>query len=182
MRRDELDELLDKSDPAGDLTAAEQRMVADLADQSAPRRRSRYARPVAAGAFAAMLLGGGAMAAAAATGVWSPWAQTDALYATTYELPSGAECEIRVGDVRGAREDVDDVNEVIRDALAGVEFDDREVAAGAAHVGVEGDTATDDHAYETGLWWAVHLRIDEALIANDLDTKWSGIGGEGNCS
>ena len=179
MYTDEHDKLLMMSDPADDLTAKEQRLVAEMAEQSTPVTiRRRYARPIAAGAIAAMLLGGGGIAAAAASGLWSPWAQNDALAIVDYELPSGVNCELRIGNVQGAPGEVDDV---IRDALAGVEFDDRDIAEGAAYVGVTENPLTDDDAYETGLTSAVHLRIKKALITHDLDGKWASIDGEGFC-
>lgn len=182
MRRDELNELLNRSDPVGELSETEQRLTAELVYQSGPTRRRRYARPVAAGALAVVLVGGGAMAAAAATGLWSPWAQDDALFVVKYELPSGADCEFRLGNVQGKPDEVAKINEVIRETLAGAEFDDREIAEVAASVGVPGHPATDDRAYETGFTWAIQLRIEEALIANDLNEKWASIGGEGYCS
>jgi hypothetical protein len=181
MRTDPLDHLLTMSDPAGDSTADERRLAAEMADRSIPARtsRRRSARPIAVGALAAVLLGGGGMAAAAATGLWEGWAQNDALAVVHYELPSGISCEWRIGNVQGAPDEVDDV---IREALAGVKLDDAEIAEGAASVGVSGNPLTDDHAYETGINWAVHLRIQEALEAHDLDGTWSSISGQGFCA
>lgn len=178
MRTDDLGKLLAGSDPVGELSPRERQALSAMVDRSVPPRRRRYA-PVAVTAIAAALLGGGGMAAAAATGLWSPWAQNDPLVAVEYELPSGASCEYRFGNVEGAPDEVDDV---IRDALAGVEFSDKEIIEGADHVGVAGDPLADDHAYETGLMWAVQLRIEEALVAHDLDNQWASIDGEGFCS
>lgn len=179
MHTDEFDSRLRASDPAGELTAPERQLVAAMAAQSAPARGRRLARPIAVTAIAAGLLGGGGMAAAAATGLWSPWAQNDPLVSIQYELPSGASCEYRFGNVEGAPDEVDDV---IRDALAGAAFDDADVAEGAAYVGALGDPRTDDRAYETGLMWAVQLRIEAALAAHGLEDQWASIDGEGFCS
>lgn len=62
------------------------------------RRRARSHRVgvIAAAGGVALLLAGGA--AAAATGLWQPWAETpDGTF--TYVLPSGIECEERVGEI-----------------------------------------------------------------------------------
>jgi hypothetical protein len=55
----------------------------------------RPVRLAAAGALGLVLLGG---TAAAASGLWAPWATTpDGVF--TYVLPSGIQCEERVGDI-----------------------------------------------------------------------------------
>lgn len=178
MYTDEFDNFLAESDPVGDLTASEQRLAAAMAEQSAPVRKHRYSRPLAVAAVAALLFGGGGVAAAAATGLWSPWAQSDPLVSVAYQLPSGASCEFRFGNVEGAPDEVDDV---IREALAGVELSDREVAEAAATI-LSGDPSTDDHVYETGVMWAVQYRINAALEAHGLSDQWASIDGEGQCS
>ena len=66
MHTDELDQFLMRSDPAGALTSTEQQLLAEIAEQSAPAQKRRYARPVAVGAIVAILLGGGGLATAAA--------------------------------------------------------------------------------------------------------------------
>ncbi|MFG6444797.1 hypothetical protein ACFXP7_05780 [Microbacterium sp. P06] len=179
MHTDEIDQLLTRSDPANDLSAQERRLTAEMIEKSTPMRKRRgYARPLAVGAIAAVLLGGGGMAAAAASGLWEGWAQNDALAIVHYELPSGVSCEWRIGNVRGAPDEVD---QVIREALADLDLTDADIAEGAAYVGVTGDPLTDAHAYETGISWAVTLRIERALAAHDLDDKWTSIGGQGFC-
>jgi hypothetical protein len=179
MHTDELDRLLKMSDPARGIDAEEQRLAVEMVDQSIPTpKRRRYARPVAVGAITAVLLGAGGVAAASTTDLWEGWAQNDSLAIVHYELPSGASCEWRIGNVQGAPDEVD---EVIRDTLAGAEFDDADIAAGAAYVGAAGDPSTDDHAYETGISWAVNLRIEGALEAHGLEGQWSSIEGQGFC-
>jgi hypothetical protein len=104
--RDHLDELLDQSSPGTT------RMTNDVVDEltrlrvatqpPAPRagvRRKRWARPAAV-ALAAIVLSGGAATAAATTGLWAPWAETPD-GTLNYTLPSGAECELRIGNVNG---------------------------------------------------------------------------------
>lgn len=105
-RRDNLTELLDQSSPQTT------RVTTDVADeitrlqattrasvQAAPHER-RWLRPVVAGVASVLLLGG-ASAAAAATGLWTvPWAD-EAVASFTFTLPSGAECEQRIGNVTG---------------------------------------------------------------------------------
>ena len=179
MHTDEVDQLLKMSDPASDLTPKEQRLTAEMVERSIPaRKRQRYGRPIAVATIAAVLLGGGGLAAVAASGLWEGWAQNDALAIVHYELPSGVSCEWRIGNVEGAPDEVDDV---IREALAGVELDDVEVAEGAAYVGVSGDPLTDSHTYETGIMWAINLRVEEALRAHGLDDKWASMEGQGLC-
>lgn len=179
MHTDDIDRLLEMSDPAGELTAEEQRSAAEMVERSTPvTMRRRSARPLAVGAMTALLLGGGGVAAAAVNGLWEGWAQDDALASVRYELPSGVSCEWRIGNVQGAPHEVDDV---IREALAGVELDDAEVAEGAESVGVFGDPLTDDHAYETGISRAITLRIERALAGHELDGTWASIDGQGYC-
>lgn len=178
MHTDEFEALLASSDPVGELTPRERQAVSVMVSRSVAAPRRRYA-PVALTTLAAALLGGGSVAAAAAAGLWSPWAQNDPLVSIEYELPSGTSCEYRFGNIEGAPDEVDDV---IRAALSRVKFSDADIIEGAQHVGVTGDPLTNDDAYETGLMWAVQIRIEEALEAHGLDDQWSSIDGEGFCS
>lgn len=102
--RDPLDVLLDESSPrtstVTDDVAVELAELQQLAAAETRVSRHRWARPAVAGVASLVLLGGMATAAAAATGAWSPWAETpDA--SITYSLPSGIQCEERMGDVQG---------------------------------------------------------------------------------
>lgn len=98
---DALDALLDRSRTAltepDDLEAAVEVMLGDLAER--PRGRvaglGRGRRVVAGIALSAVLAGAG-VGAAAATGLWSWWAETPAL-AYEFTLPSGEACEVRYG-------------------------------------------------------------------------------------
>lgn len=105
----ELDDALDRSAPplsAPDgLDAAVATLVAD--SRAVPRRRRvprRAAGVIAAGA----LLAASGTAAAATLGGWTaPWAQ-EPDGAIEFVLPSGAECEFRIGDLDAGTEGVAD--------------------------------------------------------------------------
>ena len=180
MQIDDLDEYLERGDPAARLTTQEQHLVATMVDQSVPPRRSRRARPVVAVTAAVVVLGGAGLAAAAATGDrWSPWAQDDVLAVLSYERPSGESCELRLGNVGGAPAAVRDV---IRDVLLEPRLDDAAVVAEAARVLPGRDPLTDDHAYDTGVAYAVQARIDDALATHGLDGQWESYESEVICS
>lgn len=102
MGTDNLDELLDNSRPrTTPITPGITQELQRLRAATAAIARRRWARPVVAGLAATILISGGA-AAAAATGTWTlPWAENDALATFSYTLPSGIECEQRVGGVTG---------------------------------------------------------------------------------
>ena len=109
--KDHLDELLDRSSPrttpvttdvADEITRLQAATAATVGNS--PRRH--LWRPVAAGFAALLLVGGVATAAAAATGQWAlPWAPNDAVASFSYTLPSGGECEQRIGGVGGMKSD-----------------------------------------------------------------------------
>ena len=99
-----LDELLARSAPASTpITAAVKSELVNLRAATGPireERSRRWRRQIAIGLAGALLFGGAA--AAAASGAWSlPWAESDSLVSFTYTLPSGVECEQRVGGVTG---------------------------------------------------------------------------------
>lgn len=104
----------------------------------ATRSRTRVRTPkrigtIAAAGGLALLLAGGA--AAAATGVWKPWAETpDGSF--TYVLPSGIECEERIGvvdvdapDLRAALQSIFQTVDVVAEAEAGVPAWERRLRA-----------------------------------------------------
>jgi hypothetical protein len=178
MHTKDVDQLLAMSDPAREVTAKQRRLAAEMAEQSAPAIERRFARPIAVGAVAAVLLGGGGMAAAAATGLWEGWAQNDALAILHYELPSGASCEWRIGNITGAPDEID---QIVRDTLADAQITAADIAEGAAYVGAAGDPLTDDGAFETGYAWAVNLRLEEAYADHGYEGQWWSIEGQGFC-
>lgn len=107
MRSDPFTDLLDRSAPrTTEVTpdvAAELlhlRIVTESAE--AATRTPRWARPVTVGLVSATLVVGMG-AAAAASGMWTlPWAEDNSLASFSYRLPSGLECEQRVGGVSGS--------------------------------------------------------------------------------
>jgi hypothetical protein len=109
---DHLDDLLDRSRPR--TTVMTEAVVdglerlwtaAETESLGARRTRRRWTRPVVAGLLALVMAGGAATAAATSTGLWTPWAETpDAAH--IYTLPSGAECEARIGNVQGTDSEV----------------------------------------------------------------------------
>lgn len=104
MSYDRLDELLDQSSPrttaiTPDVTQELHHLVGET--RAVSRGRRRWSRPVVAGLATVLVIGGGT-AAAAASGMWTlPWAASDSIASFTYTLPSGIECEQRVGGVTG---------------------------------------------------------------------------------
>ncbi|WP_309066154.1 hypothetical protein [Microbacterium sp.] len=118
------------------------------------------------------------MAAAAASGIWSGWAEEEPLAVLHYELPSGASCERRIGNVQGAP---DEANEVIRDALTGLRLDTADILDGAAYSGAADNVLEDDEIYQNAYNWALFLRVQDALEAHGLDTKWASFEGQGIC-
>lgn len=104
--RDFLDLLLADSVPqTSEMTPDVVRQLDLLVAESAPSedrraRRRSWRRPLAAGLMSVLVLGGVATAAAAATGVWPLWAETPDAVAQ-FALPSGAQCEYRLGNVQG---------------------------------------------------------------------------------
>jgi hypothetical protein len=109
---DHLDDLLDRSRPRTTVMTdevvdelARLRVATEAEVRRAQRRQRRWARPVVAGLLTLVLAGGAATAAATSTGLWMPWAESpDAVH--TYTLPSGAECEARIGNVQGSDPEV----------------------------------------------------------------------------
>lgn len=118
---DALDRRLDASRPeVAAPSLAELDAMARMAVAAEPTgvmaRLRRLPRPVAAFAVLAGvgLAGTGAAAVAATYENWSPWAQ-DPDIAFTYTLPSGAECEQRLG---GVQTNDPDLKEAVREFFA----------------------------------------------------------------
>ena len=178
MHTDDVDQLLTMSDPAREVTAKERRLVLEMTEKSRPTKERRFARPLAVGAVAAVLLGGVGMAAAEATGLWEGWAQNDALAILHYDLPSGASCEWRIGSLLGAP---NEMNDIVRETLAGVEISASEVAEAAAAIGATGESLTDDHAFQIGYTWAINFRLEDAYAEHGYEGQWDSIEGQGIC-
>jgi hypothetical protein len=191
--RDRLEMLLDASapevpEPSATVRAGAMSMIAaaENGDDARPRpRRHRLSRAVIAGIASGSLLGLGGIAAAAATfEQWSPWAQNpDA--GIGFTLPSGAECEYRVGGfekmgaeaaavVRAyvARVDLDDVVDI--DGALRQLREQEYVAVQDDGTEVVGGYGTDhyfspDKEFHMAVTWAVGEAIDAELLRQGVD-------------
>jgi len=95
MTPDLLDDLLDRSSPVT-RAADSANLRAMISAASREHRRSRRRRiGLAAGALAALLVGGAGVATATDGFTWSPWLQ-DPLGSYSLTLPSGLECDVRI--------------------------------------------------------------------------------------
>lgn len=104
MTNDRLDDLLDQSrPPTTPITPGVAEALRRLRSGTRTESRaglSRWSRPAVVGLAAVLIVGGGA--AAAASGTWTlPWAENNSIATFSYTLPSGIECEQRVGGVTG---------------------------------------------------------------------------------
>ncbi|PPF69109.1 hypothetical protein C5C46_13600 [Rathayibacter sp. AY1E6] len=202
--RDPLDVLLDESSPrtstVTDDVAVELAELQQLAAAEARVSRHRWVRPAVAGVASLVLLGGMATAAAAATGAWSPWAETpDA--SITYSLPSGVQCEERMGDVQGTdpaavavvenfyqTTDIDALlsDGALQETIAQLRTEDRSFinADGSrtpAGYGTEFYNA--DREYSTAVGRIISNALDAELAAQnvDVDAANISIAGEAHC-
>jgi hypothetical protein len=195
MASDHLDELLDRSAPQ---TTPITPGVADelkhlrAATETAARQPRRWARPVVAGFAALLFVGGAAAAAAAATGIWTlPWAEDDAIASFHYTLPSGIECEQRIGGVSGT---VPAAITAVQDFYRSADFDalltdeaiqaaiEKQRQGGGIHVNddgsrVPGGYGTEfydaDREYLSAVW-------DVVVTAMDTDLARQGLAGVDN--
>jgi hypothetical protein len=111
MIHDTLDDLLDRSAPAG-LPAAQVDLDAMIADVRKSGPRILRPRMVIATGLAVVLASGGVGLAAAATDgfSWAPWAQ-EPIGAVQFSMTNGLQCELRFSEYTGG-EDRGYVNEV----------------------------------------------------------------------
>jgi hypothetical protein len=204
--RDRLDNLLDQSRPSTTLMTDEvldelsRLRVATMPAPGSVRRRKRWTRPALAALIAFTLVGGAAAATAATLQVWSPWAGTPDAVAL-YTLPSGAECEIRIGNVQGSDpEAIHAVQDFYRaaniDALLTPNAIDRTIA----QLRTEDSTLmNDDGSTEPAGYGTVHYNADaeyaaavNRILSNTLSAELARRGidgsesnlsydGEGNC-
>ncbi len=151
----------------------------------AARRRAtrvyRTPRIVAGGAALALVLGGATAAAASIGGFgWQPWAQQAVNH--TFTLPSGAECEFRMGNViigdpeaAAAAQDVIDHTDFVAELDVDALMDEY------AHAG---STATGDDAYKQAIaTGSTFLVLDKLRDRGfDVDAPYFGsVTGEGHC-
>ncbi|ARO12843.1 hypothetical protein EFN20_00300 [Propionibacterium freudenreichii] len=196
---DALDVLLDRSRMAlaepGDLDAAVEVMLADLADRPRGRvARLGRGRRVAAGIALSAVLAGAGMSAAAATGLWSWWAETPDL-AYEFTSPSGEQCEVRYGlmstSPTTAPIDSSNLDAGLAEWLAGTDvlavadvdgalaaFEAGEVEFFAAHLDDDGGLTSEavqpgevldaDGLYAAAVEYAVSEVINDEVIARGL--------------
>jgi len=119
---DMLDDLLASSAPRTSTLTPELEhelvaMSVDAEYEARPAGRlRRMPRAAVVGIAAVLVLGGAGAAAAATLSDWAPWATTpDASF--TFTLPSGAVCEQRYGNVKGT----DEVTQAIREYMKQVD-------------------------------------------------------------
>ncbi|MBF0816340.1 hypothetical protein E4U02_07945 [Microbacterium paludicola] len=188
---DELDALLAGADPT---SRADGDVRAELERMSETPRRGRLRRfpPRAAVAtVAAVLVLGGGTAAAAATGAlgWQPWAE-DPDAAWTYTVPSGATCELRVGNLTGAEPEVAAAvrefyatHDVLTDEAIAAVIEERRAGQHSITVGAEEvDVAWDDpRIYDADDEYtaAVHRVASEAMWEH-LEAEGIALGPDGS--
>ncbi|UFU06966.1 hypothetical protein [Ruania halotolerans] len=171
------------------------RLVGVTRRASRPRRWRRLA---AVGVTAGVVVAGAG--AAAADGLlgwtWSPWAQ-DPDQSYTYTLPSGIECESRIGNVRHPdpevtsavhevlsedgileRVDIDGMLQIMRtEERVHVLSDGTEVDAGYG-TGYYPDI---DNEYQQAVGRAVSEYVMEELAERDIEMETGSWGGEAQC-
>lgn len=187
MDQDDLDRALRSlARPATTITPAIEDELAKLTITTMREATSSSTSPPWRFAVAGVLSVGaivGVGAAAVATGLWAPWAQTpDGSF--TYVLPSGVTCEERVGDlyadnpdVRSAVQDIFATTDVVAvsdvaGSVAELEADDATVAyaeAALAAGDVHGMTTTADVIYSMAVSNAVSETVQEQLAARGFD-------------
>lgn len=189
----ELDHLLDASRPPTPLadTASDADLLAQVNNaHEAARKPVRRAARRTVTVTAAVLLGLGGVGAAAAAvtqASWSPWAK-DPDVVLAYELPSGAACELRLGNAETTDPDVlEALREIVgtKDLVALADVD-ATIAAIRADTGTYEDEngAEHDAAYGTPYYLSPDREFDQALSLAVLeivieDLKSQGLGVDG---
>lgn len=185
--RDELDlALLNVAYPTTQITPAVENELASLTiatlREARPRARKRGWRFVlTAGIPVVAVFGVGA--AAVATGLWAPWAQTpDGTF--TYTLPSGVRCEERIGnlhaenpDIQSAVQDIFATMDVVADSDVDA-WNERLLAADSLHEYAQATVASssspgyrtiEDVIYGMAVSHAVLETVDQELVERGFD-------------
>lgn len=180
MNDTELDALLAPTDlmhPA----ALDSDLVMLVSDAERAARRARRTPRVVAGGVALGLALGGATAAAASIGVfdWEPWAESAP--SNTFTLPSGIECELRLGNViigdpaaAAAAQDIIDHTDFIA-----------EVDMEAQLAAVQNATVSEDRKYRMALSMGAQFLVMDKLEERGFDLDdihFGSISGEGHCA
>ena len=179
MNDTELDALLDPpalSQPA----ALDDDLAAIVRDARRAVLRRRSPRIAAAGAALTLVLGGGTAAAASIGNFsWEPWAQTAP--SNTFTLPSGIECELRLGNlVIGNPEAAAAAQDIIEhtDFVAEVDMD-------AQLAAVKDASVSEDRKYRMAMGMGAHFLLLDKLQERGFDideVDFGSISGEGHCA
>ncbi|MCC2034134.1 hypothetical protein [Microbacterium allomyrinae] len=187
--RDPLDLLLnDAVPPTSEMTPEVAHQLDLLVARSMPtsrRGRRSWRRPLAVGVMSLLIIGGATTATAAVTGVWPLWAETPDAVAH-FTLPSGAQCEYRVGNTQGLdAEAVEVVTAHYRSLDTSKLLNPGNVAAMVAQIREEEATAASDGTmdgaanavaisadseYRLAAWRLIHEDLESKLTESGVDT------------
>ena len=193
--RDSLDQLLADTRPlTSEITPDVLRQLDLLVAESAPAvgrpaRKRAWRRPLAAGLMSVLVLGGAATAAAAATGVWPLWAETPDAVAH-FRLPSGAQCEYRLGNVQGhdpAAVDLIrdhyralDTSALLEPANVNAMIDQIQAEEAGAVGGDSGfQSLSPDAQYRTAIWRLLHEGLDSEIADSGVNADAAELMSEG---
>ncbi|TFB94466.1 hypothetical protein [Cryobacterium luteum] len=203
---DQLDGRLDRSSPRTTLMTDDvidelnRLRVASMPSPGSGGHRKRWTRPALTALITFSLVGGAAAATAATIQLWSPWAESPDAVAT-YTLPSGAECELRIGNVNGSDpEAVRAVQDFYRAARIDALLTQETIDETIAQLRTEESTwMNDDGSTEAAGYGTVHYSADSEydsavnrILTNTLSSELARQGidgsesnlrydGEGNC-
>lgn len=176
MKGDELDRLLRESNPAIQLSPEERRLARSLARRSTPRRRR--IRPAGFAAIALGVLTAAGASAAAAAGIWPPWAESNSFATFSVVLPSGTSCELRVGDLPA--DTPEEVRHFLDKDMGDIELDKEMVRKAAVELGIAESALTDDETYISATNWAVALMVGSVLEGHGFADEYR-YSGETRC-
>ena len=203
---DRLDGRLGQSSPSTTLLTDEvfdelsRLRVAAMPTPGSGGRRKRWTRPALTALIAFTLVGGAAAATAETIQLWSRWAESPDAVAT-YTLPSGAECELRIGNVHGSdREAVRAVEDFYQAANIDALLTRGAIAETIAQLRTEeSNFMNDDGSTEPAGYGTIHYSADSEhhsavnrILTNTLSSEMARQGidesesnlsysGEGNC-
>ncbi|PVW03005.1 hypothetical protein DEA06_14675 [Microbacterium sp. Gd 4-13] len=188
-------QLTDSAPPTTPLTPSIEDELARMSvhartDHARSRNKRGVAAKAAAFAIAGVVVLGGAGAAAAATGGWwSSWWADEPDSVASYTLPSGAQCEHRVGGLMVGTKD-EPIRVAAREWLASADLDAiiasridaRVVEVRADQLLVEGpdgttipaviDTRTDDSVYSRAVSEVIYGALTDSLERQGFDLEF----------
>lgn len=191
MTRDDLDDLLDASTPAA--RTLEKRVIRAMVVEARGEVRTapRAKRAALISGALALLMAGGAGVAVAAD--FFDWANlNNPIGSYTYQLPSGATCDVVFGDVQIVeRKDGERRDQIERDLRNWFETTDvvgvavsevEEYLPRAQRMTVPGDENRTDTAYSTAFDMSVSDQAMAELERLGYDDEVAGYGSQGSCS